>query len=173
LNKEELISIGQVLKPHGLHGELRVLSFSSFPERFKALKDVFILFKDKIELFSVENTRFHKKFILIKLKGIDKLEEAEKLRGAEIMIKEEEIWRKDENFYYYYELIGLECFLPKGEYLGVVSGIEELKEGVNLLVKDKSGFEYSIPFVKKFIKVERGKKIIVKPVPGLISKNED
>ncbi len=170
MNKEKLISIGQILKPHGLHGDLRVLILSSFPERFKALCEVYLVIKDKIELFSVEKARIHKKFVLIKLKGIEKVEEAEKWRGAEVMIKEEEIWRKDENFYYYHELMGLECFLPKGEYLGVVSGIEELKENVNLLIKDKSGYEYSVPFVKEFIIVERGKKLIVKPIPGLLTK---
>lgn len=170
MNKEKLISIGQILKPHGIHGEMRVLILSSFPERFKTTEKVYLVLKDKEELFSVEKARSHKKFVLIKLKGIEKVEEAEKWRGAEVMIKEEEIWRKDENFYYYHELIGQECFLPKGEYLGVVSGIEELKENINLLIKDKSGYEYSVPFVKEFIIVERGKKIIVKPIPGLLTK---
>ncbi len=173
MNREEFFSIGQILKPHGIKGEVRVLSLSSFPERFKALGVVYIALKDKIEEYHLENVRFHKKFLLIKFKEIKDRNGAETLRGAEILIKERDLWKKEENFYYYHELYDLPCYLPKGEYLGVVVGIEEAQENVNLIIKEKDGWEHSIPFAKEFVKVERGKKIIIKPIPGLLSKDED
>lgn len=170
MNKEELVLIGQVLKPHGIKGEIRVLSFSDFPERFKVLKNVYLSLGEKLEIFSVESARYHKKFILLKLKNIDKIEDVEDWRGAEILIREEEIYRKDENFYYFHELIGLPCFIEDGKFLGKVTGFEKVKEKANLVIEEENGLEHSIPFVKKFVEVERGKKIIIKPIPGLLSK---
>lgn len=172
MNKEDLISIGQVLKPHGIHGFLKVLNLSSFPERFKILRRVILSFGNILKEFDVEETRFHKKFILFKIKGIDNLEEAEKWRGAEIMVKAEEIWKKSDNLYYYFELMELPCYLQNGEFLGNVSGIEEVGEKINLIIKEENGYENSVPFVKEFIEVERGVKIIVKPIPNLLSKKK-
>lgn len=169
-SQEDLVIIGKVLRPHGIKGEIRVFCISSFPERFKVLKKVYLSLENKTEIFEVESARFHKKFILLKLKGIDKIEDVETWRGAEILIKEEEIFRKDENFYYYHELIGLPCFLPEGDFLGKVIGVEEGPMNVNLLIKEEDGFEHSVPFSKQFVEVERGSKIIIKPIPGLLSK---
>lgn len=170
MNSQELVIIGKVLKPHGLKGEIRVFSISSFPERFKLLKKVYLSLESKTELFEVESARFHKSFILLKLKGIEKAEDVEKWRGAEILINEEEIFKKSDNFYYYHELIGLPCFLPKGEFLGNVVAIEEGPLNVNLVIKEEDGFEHSVPFARVFVQVERGNKIIIKPIPGLLSK---
>lgn len=170
MNSEDLVSIGKILKPHGLKGELRVLNLSSFAERFKALRYVILCLGNRREEFIVESVRFHKNFLLFKLKGIDSKEMAEKWRGADVMIKEKDVWKKGENFYFYHELIGLKCFLPRGEYLGIVDGIEEIGENINLIIKEKDGYEHSVPFAKEFIIVEKGEKIIVKPIPGLLSK---
>lgn len=170
MNSEDLVIIGKVLKPHGLKGEMRVFCISSFPERFKALKNAYLSLNEKRELLEVESARFHKNFILLKFKGIDKIEEAEKWRGAEILIRESEVFRKDENFYYYHELIGLPCFLNDGKLLGKVTGIEEGPLNVNLLIEREDGTENSVPFAKQFVEVERGVKIIIKPIPGLLLK---
>lgn len=170
MNSEDLVIIGKVLKPHGIKGEMRVFCISSFPERFKVLKNAYLSLNEKMELLEVESARFHKNFILLKFKGIDKIEEAEKWRGAEILIEEKDIFRKDENFYYYHELIGLPCFLPDGKFLGKVTAIEEGPLNVNLIIEEEDGFKQSIPFSKKFLEIERGKKIIVKPIPGLLLK---
>jgi len=167
------LAIGTVLKPHGIHGELRVAPMSSFPERFQSLKEVQLRRGDRCEVFAVEGARPHKEFILIKLKGIERVEEAEQWRGADLEIPAEQAWAHSPDFHYYHTLTGLPAHLPRGERLGTVAGFDEGPGGVNVVIEADGGREYAVPFVKAFITVVPGEKIIVRPIPGLLSEQEE
>src|SRR5690349_7624596 len=41
-NPDELISIGEVAAPHGVHGQVRVTMLTDFPERWRALKQAYL-----------------------------------------------------------------------------------------------------------------------------------
>jgi len=167
------LAIGTVLKPHGLHGEMRVAPLSSFPERFHALKEVLLRLGDRCETFAVEGARPHKEFILIKLKGIERVEEAEEWRNADLEIPSDQAWPHGPDFHFYHSLTGLPAHLPRGERLGTVAGFDEGPGGVNVIITNEAGREYAVPFVKEFITVVPGDKIIVRPIPGLLSEQEE
>ncbi|MCA9959461.1 MAG: hypothetical protein KC443_10530, partial [Anaerolineales bacterium] len=62
--------IGQVLKPHGVRGEMRVIPHTDTPERFEWLETVYIG-ESNPQQVAVESVRFHKNWILLKLVGYD------------------------------------------------------------------------------------------------------
>ncbi len=62
--------IGQIGKPHGVRGEMRVVTHTDLPERFSWLEEVYVGEVDPI-LLPIEKVRFHKNWVLLKLAGYD------------------------------------------------------------------------------------------------------
>jgi 16S rRNA processing protein RimM len=67
--------------------------------------------------------RPHKKHLLIKLKGLNSIHDAETYRRAEILVHRSAFHREDENEYFWYELIGLSVYLNTGQFLGTIKSI--------------------------------------------------
>lgn len=168
MNNPEFIAIGAVLRPHGVHGELRVRPLSDFPERYAALKTVWLVRGEARREYPVIGVRPHKEFLLFKLEGIGSPEAVDAWRGADVSVPLAEAWPHGPDFHYFHDLIGLPCVLPHGEILGKVTGIEEHAAAVNLLI-DAGGREVTVPFVKAFVTVVPGEKIVIRPIPGLLA----
>lgn len=116
--------IGKLTRPHGLRGELRCVPETDFPERFEQTDEVEI-FSEQVppRRVAVESARLHQNLVLIKFKGIDRVEEAEPLRGFLVAVSDEETIELEEGEYYHYEIEGLQAFDPDGKSLGVVDEV--------------------------------------------------
>jgi RimM protein, required for 16S rRNA processing len=68
---QDFIEIGQIVNTHGLKGELKVIPLTDNPNRFLKLKEIFVDIKGVIEEFKIENAKLHKNTVLLKLTGID------------------------------------------------------------------------------------------------------
>ena len=78
---------------HGLQGTLRVAPLSDFPERFAALRTVYLLRNETVVgAYEVKRAKWMNDIVLITLREVTKREEAEELRGAEICVPESETW---------------------------------------------------------------------------------
>lgn len=167
--------IGKILKPHGIQGELRVEIISDFPERFLALKRVYLSPPnggDFLEM-SVTRARLHKQYALVSFQNVHDRDAAEEYREYELFVPEEERWVKDEDFYYFHELENLPVYLPGGDHVGVVEGMSNQPTCI-LEIRDKEGREILVPFNREFVKVLRDEgKIILHPIPGLLSLNRE
>lgn len=120
------ISIGQVVAPHGVRGDVRVAILSDFPDRFLELKTVFLA--DGAQL-TVESARFHKQFVLLKFRGLDTMNDVERLRGKLIQVAREDAVVLPEGHYYFFDIIGLDVYTVAGERLGTITEI--LQTGSN------------------------------------------
>ena len=120
------ISIGQVVAPHGVRGDVRVAILSDFPDRFLTLKTVFL--EDNTKL-TVESARFHKQFVLLKFRGLDTMTDVERLKGKLIQVTREDAVVLPEGHYYFFDIIGLEVYTVAGEQLGTITDI--LQTGSN------------------------------------------
>ncbi|HID64903.1 MAG TPA: 16S rRNA processing protein RimM, partial [Anaerolineae bacterium] len=119
--------VGKIVAPWGVKGELKVAIETDFPERFKQLKRVYV--GEKATSFVLEWSRLHKGHALLKLKGCDDRDAAEKLRGQLVQIPIEEAMPLGEDEYYVYQIVGLDVWTTEGEHLGRVS--EVLFTGAN------------------------------------------
>lgn len=79
--KEKLthFKVGQIVNTQGLKGEVRVYPLTDDIERFDELKD-FYLGKDLNDKLAVEKVRYKGSMVIMKIKGIDSIEKAEKLK---------------------------------------------------------------------------------------------
>src|SRR4029453_9319964 len=97
---------------------------SDHPERFASLRRAFVP-GDEGGAREVTVTRSwpHKGRFVLKLAGVDSIDQAEAYRGMEIRIAEDELDPLPEGSYYHHQLKGLQVEDPEGRALGIVSDV--------------------------------------------------
>ncbi len=124
--------LGQVLRPHGVNGELKIRVLTDYPERIGELEAVFLgqdTDDDAAESYPVQHIRPQNEYGLLKLEGVDSREEADMLRQLYVMVALEDAVPLEEGEFYVYQLIGLNVKTEDGENLGTLS--EVLETGAN------------------------------------------
>ena len=134
--------IGEVLKPQGIRGELKVKAFTDSPEDIKAFGTVYIEnLPYKILSFRVGGDGA----AYIGLRGIPDRNAAELFRGKKLEGNREDAPELNEGQYYIIDILGLRCETEEGELLGVVKNITNLATDVYTIEKD--GKEILFPAV--------------------------
>ncbi len=167
---QKYFEVGQIVNTFGVKGMLKVKPFTDDVERFEELKKVYICKKEKLEEVEIEEVKYHKDMVLIKVKGIDDMNEAEKVKGLYLKIDRKNAKKLPKDTYFIADLLGLEVYSDKEELLGKVDDI--FRTGANdvYVVKDESGKQLllpGIPDVIKEIDLEK-EKIIVHLLKGLV-----
>ncbi len=103
-------------------GELKVRNYSDNQKRFEELKKVLVLVHGEYQEFEIEKVRYQKDIVLLKLKTIDTIEQAEKLKGSSIFIKREDAPKLAEGSYFIADLIGCEVY-ENDTLIGVLKDI--------------------------------------------------
>lgn len=163
------LELGQIVNVKGLKGEVKVNPFTENIERFEELKTVLIKFKNENKEFEIEKVGYHKNQVILKFKGINTVEEAEKLRNSYILINRNDLEPLEEGVYYITDLLGLEVYTEDGTLLGKVDDIYNTGSNDIYVVKDDLGKQKllpGIPEVLKNVDLEHG-KIIVNLIEGL------
>lgn len=148
--KYKYLRIGIIVNTQGIKGEVRVMPLTEKIERFTGLKCVYL---DDAKLIrkDIEYVRYHKNFVLIKFKGIDNMNDAEKLKNTYILVDRENAIKLPEGSYFICDLIDIDVFDVNGENLGKVADI--LSTGSNdVYVVKKDGKETLIPALKSVVK---------------------
>jgi 16S rRNA processing protein RimM len=177
LNKtlyDNLLIAGKIQRPHGLRGLLRIHAYAGSDELFVEAGTVFLknTSEDKLKEFEIVSLIRQKKNCLLKLKGINHRDEAETYQGTDIFIHKDAIVR-DEDEYFWHELLGLEVYLESGTSLGRINNIISAK-GNDVYVVKKDKRELYLPATHEVIKqvdLEKN-KMIISPLEGLLDLNE-
>jgi len=147
----EYLEIGKVINTHGVRGEVKVLPLTDNPERYNLLKYLYLDNQGKLEKHFIDFVRYDKKFILLKLKGIENLNDAEKLKDRLLKIHRQDAVKLPEGSYFVCDLIGLKVFDINGKELGVIK--EVLKTGSNdVYVVNFPKKDLLIPALKTVVK---------------------
>ncbi len=131
----EVISIGEFIKPHGIHGELLLLLYNPLSDALNHDIELLIKENEGFRRLKVKRIRPANKGFLIKLYGVDSIEQAEKFKKIHIFIKKTDLILKDGE-YLISDLIGLNCFNEKNKKLGAVS---DIYSGETDIMEIKSG----------------------------------
>ena len=167
---QKRLEIGQIVNTFGIKGEIKVVPFTDDINRFDDLEKVYVKTKKDSKLYKVENARYHKNMVLLKLEGIENPEQAELLKNAFLEIDREDAIPLEEGQYFIADLIGLEVYTDEGKLLGKVDDICNTGANDIYVVKDELGKQVLLPGIKDVIKevdLESG-KIIVHLIPGLV-----
>lgn len=167
---QEYFELGQIVNTFGVKGEVKVKPYTDNVEQFETLKSVLVVKnKETIEM-KILSAKFHKGMILLKLEGVNDMNDAEKLRGSIIKIHRKDARQLEEGEYFIADIIGSDVYTDTGDYLGKVDDIYNSGAQDIYVVKDELGKQVLLPSIKEVIlNVDiENQKVTVHLLKGLI-----
>lgn len=168
--KQEYFEVGQIVNTFGIKGQVKVKPFTDDLERFEELKSVLVEKGKELIEMKIEEVKYQQTVVLLKLKGIENMDMAEKLKGCYLKIKREDARKLPNDTYFIADLIGLNVYTEDGMLLGKVDDIYNNKSNDIYVIKDELGKQILLPAIKDVIKhidIEN-EKITVHLLNGLI-----
>lgn len=166
----DFLEIGQIVNSYGIKGFFKVVPFTDDITRFDDLKSIYIEKSKNLEKKEIEEVKYHKNLVLLKIKGIDDINDTEQYKNCYLKIDRKDAVELPEDTYFITDLIGIEVYTEEGELLGNIADIFPTGSNDVYVVKDKLGKQILLPAIGKVIKnvdVE-AKRMIVELIPGLI-----
>jgi 16S rRNA processing protein RimM len=151
------VLIARLVRPHGLRGELIAEILTDFPERFHQRSRVFLIPTERVgsrpREVELENFWFLRSRIVIKICGIDSINDAEALRGFEVAIPAAERAPLEPGSVYVSDLIGCRVVDLNRDALqvGTIADVDRDSSSTELLVVRRGNEELLIPFVAEYV----------------------
>jgi 16S rRNA processing protein RimM len=163
------IPVGKVVGTHGIAGWLKLKSFNPNSTALLSTREISLAHGTHSESYTLDQAKPHKRIVLLKLKGVDRIEAAEQLVGHELSVPEDALRPLGDDEYYYLDVIGFDVYDTKTNYLGKVTRVW-LKEGGDLYVVGGTKKQHLIPATKEIVEeVDLSNQRIIVDLPdGLL-----
>lgn len=165
--KKQFLEIGKIVATQGIHGEMRVQYYCDSAE---VLCDFDTLYLDKGKT-AVEVTRAfpHKNIVVMKLKGVDTIEQAQPLVGKILYLDRNDA-QLDEGTYFIQDIIGL-CVkdADTGEVYGNITEVYQNGASDVYSIMKEDGRELMFPCIDEVVistDIDGG-EMLIRPLPGL------
>jgi 16S rRNA processing protein RimM len=168
-----IVVLGEVVKPHGIRGEVVLRSDAESPYIFEVLDVVRLRPKGKKGTgvpHEIEHFRMHKGKVLLTLDKVLDRNAAELVRQHEVLVFEDELPEPDPDDLYLFELPGMGIRLPDGSHLGDIHDVQIISGKEIWVVHTADGTEVLLPAEEAFVTGvdEEEGMIAYDPPPGLI-----
>lgn len=167
---ESLMEIGQIVNTYGIKGFVKVVPFTDNINRFEDLKTVYVETKKGLENFEIEEVKYYKNTVLLKLKGIDDINIAEKYRNCYLKISRENAVKLPEDTYFIIDLLDMKVYTEEDIYLGNIIDVYPTGSNDIYVIKNEEGKQVLLPAIGEVIKTVdiQNKKMVVHLLDGLI-----
>ncbi|OEU58888.1 MAG: 16S rRNA processing protein RimM [Desulfobacterales bacterium C00003104] len=154
--------MGKITGPHGLRGEAKLVSYAESIDLFLPGTRLFLTHRDGRQCeYTIESARPHKKGVLLKLRGIDSIDEINLWRNAEVLCEKACLRRLDDGTYYWFQIIGLNVLTVDHRSLGKVASIIRTGSNDVYVVRNESN-EALIPALDSVIvEIDLEKKLML------------
>lgn len=173
-NEPQMVMVGEIVRPHGLAGAVKVRATTDDPQRLSLLEEV-KLERDGRTLgeYRVERVQIGAGEVFVKFQSVDDRNQAETLRGASLMIPRAARLPAPADQYYHFEIIGLPAYSQTGELLGEIVAIEAFPAHDVWVIRHGQNARL-VPAVKAFIKEVdvQNRRVVIAPIPGLFEDAE-
>jgi 16S rRNA processing protein RimM len=144
------VLVGEIGRPQGLQGEVRIKSFTAEPQAIAAygpLED-----ESGTRLFEIETLRVTPKVLSARLKGVERRDQAEALTGTKLYVPRSRLPEREEDEWYHSDLIGLAAIGPDGATIGTVVAVHNFGAGDLLEIRPASGGATELmPFTRESV----------------------
>ncbi len=166
----EWVTIGKIVAPFGIRGELKVRSFTDIPDRFVTLDMVYL--SPGYASYTIEGVRPYKgeDMHLLKLRGIDDATAAETVRGSAICVPLSALPQLPPNSYYQHDIVGLQVFNLAGTLIGVIDDIMFTGGNDVYIINAPNGKQILVPAIKDVVKqIDLIRQVMyIDPIKGLL-----
>ena len=121
--KQEYLLLGEIVRPQGIRGEVKVRHYTDDPERFYDLEVVFLKRGENYDEMNVEDARVQGDDVYLKLEGVDDRNEAEKLRNIQLWVDRDNAVELGEDEVFIADILGAKAFDTKGNQVGILKDV--------------------------------------------------
>jgi 16S rRNA processing protein RimM len=122
--EKNILSIGRIIKPHGVRGRVKVEYFGQDLRRLSLYREIFIEGeKGRPKTYEILEAVPQPPRLILRLRGIEKVEQAEPLTGKEIFVEKKALLELEEGEYYWMDLLGMRVETDEGKKIGEVREI--------------------------------------------------
>ncbi len=148
METKKLLEAGKIVSVFGIRGEVKVQPWCDSPQFLCSFDTLY--YKSGTPVV-VERSRVQKNMVVMKIKGTDTVEDAQKLRNRVLYINRDDV-ELDKGCYFVQDLIGLTVIESKnGRVYGRISDVSETGANDVYHIKDDDGREYLIPAIPDVI----------------------
>ena len=147
---EPLVPLGEIVATHGLLGWLKFNPYNSATTAFKPGTEVVVDKAGARSIHELEASNPHKHQLLIKLRDVNRIDDAATYVGSTVSIMETALDALSPGQYYHYQVIGFEVLDVTGERIGTITSTLATPGGEIYVVQGPAK-EHLIPAVKEFI----------------------
>jgi len=147
----DFFAVGKIVKTRGLKGDLVVQPLTDRPERFKALRKVWVGIADSdVSLFQLEETRVKGQAIHLRLQKICTRDAADALAGKYLYVTDEDLVRLPKGTHFVHDVIGSRVIDEQGRKIGTVEEVWKLPANDVYVVREGKR-EHLVPAVQSVI----------------------
>ena len=163
------LEAGKIINTHGLRGEVKVVTWTDYPEVFEEIEFLYVHKKTGDERLDIKNIKYQKNNIIVKFAQINDIDEAEKYKNMILYVDRDQMPPLPDGMNYIVDLIGLEVYNEEGEKIGVIADV--FNTGANDIydVKREGKKNLLLPVIDDCVKevdMENG-RVIVNVMEGL------
>jgi 16S rRNA processing protein RimM len=168
---DRLVAIGEIGRPHGLRGEVRVTPLTDRPERFATL-DECVLWdapRDRRRPCRISGARMQGDVLLVAMAGYETPEAVGTLTGWLLAVPEAEVLPAPEGHFYPWQLVGCRVVTEDGRDVGRVLRVEG-SAAQDLWVVGDERREHLVPAVAEIVREVDlgGRRVVIRPPEGLL-----
>ena len=143
--------MGVISSTHGVRGEVKVYPTTDDANRFKKLKTVILDTGREQMTLNIESVKFFKNMVILKFKEFNDIDEIEKYKGKDLLVKRDQAVKLGPNENFIVDLIGLKVVTDEGEEFGTLKDV--LQTGANdvYVIETAEGKEYLFPAIPQCI----------------------
>ncbi len=124
VREKDFLSIGRVVKLHGVHGKIKVDYFGDDLDRFSHYHKILIMDAEgRLQTYQVAETTRQPPRLIVRLEGVTTVEKAQPLIGKEIFVDRDALPPLEEGEYYWFEVLGMSVETKEGKRIGEVKKI--------------------------------------------------
>ncbi len=169
---KQYLETAKIVATHGIRGEVRCQYFCDSAE-FLCEFDELYLDKNGEKPVEIARAYPHKNVVIIKIDGIDTVEDAQKLIGKTLYMNRDDV-ELDEDVYFIQDIIGLVVKdIDSGEVYGKISEVYQNGATDVYSIKKENGTELMFPYIDEVVKkidIEAG-EMLIKPLEGLFDED--
>jgi len=174
INIDECLRVGTYVNTHGVRGEIKIYPHTDDINRFSDLKSLYMKTKKEIFECKVSSVKYFKNMVIMKIKGIDNINDIERYKGSDLYVTREQAVPLEEGEYFLCDIIDAKVITDEDEEIGTVKDV--LQTGANdvYIVKTPDNEEVLIPVIPSCVlDIDTENKLVkVHMLDGLMEMNK-